>query len=457
MYYYLLQLGCQMNVADGERIRTVLSEIGFRSTEDEQKAQLLGVMACSVRQKAIDKVHSKIHQWNVWKQTKQLITFVSGCILPADKSTFLKQFDLVFPIQELTRLPEFITQYGVPLPQSYRIPTIVPVARTKDTSGGRTVATEYLNVTPQYGSQFEAYVPIQNGCDKFCTFCAVPYTRGREVSRPSADILAEVRRLVEGGYRTITLLGQNVNSYGMDSRGEEPLFPQLLEEIALLVEERSARCWLYFTSPHPRDFNQELFAIMARHPSIAKQVHLPLQSGDDKVLMRMNRKHSAQHYRELVEMIRQQLPTATLFTDIIVGFCGETDEQFDSTLQAMREFRYNMAYIAQYSPRPGAASSRWQDDITPEVKRHRYRELTLELHRTAIAHNSEMIGKTVEVLVVGHARKSGFLSARTEGKTNVRFPSTDPASIGQIVPLELTAANGLSMEGRVAVRMPALS
>lgn len=471
MYYYLLQLGCQMNIADGERIRTVLSEIGFKRTDNEHEAQVLGIVACSVRQKAIDKVYSKIHQWNSWKQTKQIITFASGCILPADKKKFLKQFDLVFAIQELAQLPDFVSQYGVPLPQSYQIPTIIATRDNHNSNssspsvqressdgenersaratvaGRRQVAAEYLSVVPQYGSRFEAYVPIQNGCDKFCTFCAVPYTRGREVSRSSVEVIAEVEQLVAAGYKTITLLGQNVNSYGLDTHGKEPLFSELLERIALLIEARNAKCWVYFTSPHPRDFSEEVFAVMARHQSIAKQVHLPLQSGDDKVLMRMNRKHSTAHYRQLVELIRHQLPTATLFTDIIVGFCGESDAQFENTRQSMCEFRYNMAYIAQYSPRPGAASARWPDDISAEVKRHRYRELTYELHRTAFAHNSAMIGKQIEVLVIAPGRKDGFLSARTEGRISTRFRSDDHSLIGQIVPLEITAANGLSLEG----------
>jgi len=224
MNYYLLQLGWQMNIADGERIRTVLSEIGCQPTDDEQRAQIVGVVACSVRQKAIDKVYSKIHQWNSWKKTRQLITFATGCILPADRERLLKKFDLVFGIEELQRLPHFISQYGVPLPQSYQIPTIVkaPAKEVAEDSQKERVSAhrggmeraEYLNVAPQYGSQFEAYVPIQNGCDKFCTFCAVPYTRGREVSRPSGEVYAEVERLLTKAYKTITLLGQNVNSDG---------------------------------------------------------------------------------------------------------------------------------------------------------------------------------------------------------------------------------------------------
>ena len=530
-----------MNIADGERIRTVLSEIGFARTDDEHQAHLLGIVACSVRQKAIDRVYTKIHQWNAWKQSKQLITFASGCILPADKTKFLKQFDLVFAIQELPRLPEFITQYGVPLPQSYQIPTIVsgtaanntddirtdtnteigaptataavrvdtnartetsaprttgavrtdmevctptadaartntethtsteasataavraksnaaratipmPGAHHAATAIKRRTTAEYLSVTPQYGSQFEAYVPIQNGCDKFCTFCAVPYTRGREVSRPSDEIMHEIKELIARDYKTITLLGQNVNSYGQDKGGAELSFAQLLERIAIMVEKSQKKRWIYFTSPHPKDFNTEVFSIMAQYSAIAKQVHLPLQSGDDKVLIKMNRKHSMQRYTDLVNMVRMHLPSATLFTDIIVGFCGETEAQFNNTRQAMRDFQYNMAYIAQYSPRPGAASARWKDDIAPDIKKRRYRELTLELHRSAFAHNTQLIGRVVDALVVAPDRKDGFLSVRTEGKIVMRFPSRNTELIGHIIPLEVTGVQGLSLEGKM--------
>ena len=215
MKYHLLHLGCQMNQSDGERIRTVLEEMGYQRVEEEQQADVLGIVACSVRQKAIDKVYTKIHKWNEWKRSRSLLTFASGCILPADRHKLLTRFDLLFTIQELPKLPDMIRQYGVVTPS-----TAVPAATISTTNGSE--ATDYWHVRPRYSSAFDAFVPIQNGCDKFCTFCAVPYTRGREVSRPSREILTEVESLMARGYKSITLLGQNVNSYGLDQPDREP-------------------------------------------------------------------------------------------------------------------------------------------------------------------------------------------------------------------------------------------
>ena len=201
--YYLLVLGCQMNISDAERVRTMLESMGYERTENEEEARMLGVVACSVRQKAIDKVYSRIHKWNKMKDRKSVLTFATGCILPADREKLQTRFDLLFSIDDLPELPDLIRQYGVVTPMSANPP-----------SKGVHTAHWQIAATPE--SSFEAFVPIQNGCDKFCTFCAVPYTRGREVSRPAADILAEVEGLVERGYKSITLLGQNVNSYGLD-------------------------------------------------------------------------------------------------------------------------------------------------------------------------------------------------------------------------------------------------
>jgi tRNA-2-methylthio-N6-dimethylallyladenosine synthase len=307
----------------------------------------------------------------------------------------------------------------------------------------------FWKVTPQYSSDFEAFVPIQNGCDKFCTFCAVPYTRGREVSRPSAEIVGEVQRLVNEGYKSITLLGQNVNSYGLDKKGEEISFPDLLRKIGEMGNELGKEFWVYFTSPHPRDMTEEVIEVISRYDCLAKQIHIPIQSGDDKVLIRMNRKHNVETYRKIIHSIWKHIPQATIFTDIIVGFTGETDEQFENTRGAVEEFKYNMAYIAQYSPRPGATSSRWADDIPREVKKVRYHQLSDDLRKVSSVHNRNMIGKTYRVMVTGHDRKEGYLSALTEGKIVTRFASDDHQLIGQFVDLEITSSTDFSIEGKL--------
>ena len=435
MTYHLVSFGCQMNLSDTERIATVLDSAGFVRTGREEDADLIGAIACSVRQRAIDRVDARIERWNAWKAQRPLLTFVSGCVLPHDEPRLAGKFDFLVRTADVPSLPDLIRQDGVVTPAS----------------GAGYLGTDdaFWKIIPRYSSEHAAFVPIQNGCDKLCTFCAVPYTRGREVSRPSAGILDEVGRLVGRGYNSITLLGQNVNSYGTDTSGECS-FAELLHRVACLCEKAGRTIWVYYTSPHPQDMSTEMLETMAAHPSIAKQVHLPLQSGDDKVLIRMNRNYRLDRYRRIVDDIRRILPQATLSTDIIVGFTGETGEQFEQTRRAMREFRFNMAYIAAYSPRPGAASSRWADDVPAAVKKERVQVLSDELQRSAGAYNAALVGSTLPVLVEGPARRAGHLTGRTEGRVIVRFPERAGVLPGHIVPVRITGAAPLSVEGEAA-------
>jgi tRNA-2-methylthio-N6-dimethylallyladenosine synthase len=439
----VVTLGCQMNQSDSERIRSVIEGMGYEMTEVEEDASLIGVVACSVRQKAIDKVYSKIQKWNQWKNERPLVTFVSGCILPADEEKFLKLFDLVFRMNELPELPDMLHQSGVATEFSTRHP-LNDLHREDE-------RTDFWQVDPVYSSSFEAFVPIQNGCDKFCSFCAVPYTRGREVSRASADILAEVQKLIDKDVKAITLLGQNVNSYGLDKKGGELPFAELLRAVGELGKKSGKAFWVYFTSPHPRDMTRDVIEAIADYDCLAKQIHLPVQSGDEKLLRRMNRNHSIEDYLNIVGDIRELLPTATLFTDIIVGFSGETDEQLENTAELMLQVQFNMAYIAKYSPRVGARSSRWEDDITPQQKSERLARLSEILKRTSLAHNAAMVGKTFKVLVERtDPRKASALQARTEGKLPVRILEAPEELVGTFQTVEITSAAELSLTGRLA-------
>ena len=460
MKYFLLPFGCQMNLSDSERVRRVIESMGYTEAEKEDDAQLLGIIACSVRQKAIDRVYSRIHAWNRRKRKEPVLTFVSGCILEKDHEKFHSLFDLVFMMNQLEDLPEMVRTYGVATPYSHSA-DLKPESMnpSKLTHDENLAATQKLwDIEPQYASGFEAYVPIQNGCDKFCTYCAVPYTRGREVSRPSGEIIEEVQNLLEKGYSSITLLGQNVNSYGLDAinrrnGSEEMTFPGLLEKIGRMgteaIERTGKPVWVYFTSPHPRDMTDDVIDIMAAYPALAKQIHLPLQSGDDGILERMNRKHSMDRYMRIVEKIRSTLPRAALFTDIIVGFTGETERQFESTRKAMEEIGYDMAFIAQYSPRPGAVSAKWEDDVPHEVKKRRFEILSETLKASASKRNAKRVGGVVPVLVTGMDRKPGYYTARTEGRINIRVPGDDPALIGSIIPVKVERSNGLTLFGTV--------
>ena len=482
MKYHIVQLGCQMNISDGERVRQVLDGMGFVPTDSEEEANMLGVIACSVRQKGIDKVYAKVSKWNKWKNKKSLITFVSGCVLPSDREQFLKLFDLVFPMSDLPEFPTMIQQYGIVTPAGLQsldkgiediqlekelskkeaqfklLPVETPVEKKEKSILRPDKGIEdFWHISPKYGSGFEAYIPIQNGCNKFCTFCAVPYTRGREVSRPSEEIVSELKNLVENGYKSITLLGQNVNSYGLDKNGEEKSFAELLESIGRFGDESGKDFWVYFTSPHPRDMGDDVLEVISRYKCLGKQIHIPVQSGDNNMLVRMNRKHSIEKYRSIIESIKRLIPEATIFTDIIVGFTGETEEEFENTRKIMEEVKYNMAYIAQYSPRPGAASSRWADDIPKEIKKERYHALTEELMKHSLEYNQKQIGKTVKVLVRGKDRKEGYLSALTEGKIIVRFASEDESLIGDFVNVRINSAIPFSTEGElISTEIPAV-
>jgi len=441
MKYHLITLGCQMNLSDSERVSAVLESMGYSRTENEEEANLLGMLACSVRQKPIDKVYNKIAQWNKWKNKRNLITFISGCILPADKEKFLKSFDLIFQMSELAQLPEMIREYGVVTPAGLKAQQ--PVMPKNEH------ITEMWHIKPKYQSTYEAFVPIQNGCDKFCTFCAVPYTRGREVSRPSGEIIDEVRHLVNQGYKSITLLGQNVNSYGLDKSGEEITFAELLRKIGEFGKVSGEEFWVYFTSPHPQDMNREVIEVIAAYDCLAKQIHLPMQSGDERVLIKMNRRHSMDKYRKIVADIRELIPQATLFTDIIVGFSSEGEPEFQNTVAAMNEFRFNMAYIAMYSPRPGAASYRWENEVATEDKKDRLHRLSEVLKIHSREYNETLVGKTMRLLINGNDRKTGFSTGLTEGKINVRLDHHDASLMGQIVDVKITSAADFSLSGEL--------
>lgn len=441
MKYHLITLGCQMNLSDSERVSAVLEKMGYQRTDNEEEANLVGILACSVRQKPIDKVYNKIAYWNREKSKRNLITFLSGCVLPADKEKLLKQFDIIFPMSELNNFPDMIRNYGITTAASTRVeePKLPKNEHIFD----------LWQIKPKYESTYEAFVPIQNGCDKFCTYCAVPYTRGREVSRPSTEILQEVKDLVDKGYKSITLLGQNVNSYGLDKKGEEINFAELLRQVGKYGEESGKDFWLYFTSPHPHDMTREVIEVIAQYKVLAKQVNLPLQSGDEEVLQKMNRKHSMDKYREIVSNIRELLPTATLFTDIIVGFTGESEAAFQNTVAAFREFKFNMAFIAMYSPRPGAVSYKWEDEIDNETKKKRFHELTEEMRIHTAAYNDKLVGKELRVLVTGIDNRSGLSTGLTEGKITLRLDGKYPDLEGQIVNVKVTEAATFSLSGKL--------
>ena len=439
MKYHLVTLGCQMNISDSGRVKTYIEKLGYESTDTPHEADLLGVIACSVRQKAIDKVYNLIAVWNRQKASRPLTTFLTGCILPDDREKFLKTFDMVFDMRDLTKFAEMLAEHT-------HEGTYYPKLSREE----QAYQMDYFwRLEGRQPDKFEAFVPIQNGCDKFCTYCAVPYTRGREVSRSSAEIVEEVKCLVNAGFKSITLLGQNVNSYGLDKKGKEINFAQLLELIGRYGDESGKEFYVYFTSPHPRDMTDDVLYTIAKYKCLGKWIHIPIQSGDTEMLKRMNRKYDIERYRSVIHSIRTILPTATIFTDIIVGFTGETLEEFENTRRAVKEFKYNMAFIAMYSPRPGAKSSEWVDDVPKDEKSRRYSVLSDDLKSVSSLYTASMVGKEFRILVNGHDRLEGYLSGLTEGKIAVRFRSDNEALIGSFINVKITKSSDFSAEGEM--------
>lgn len=315
--YFIFTLGCQMNVSDSQRIAVMLEKMGLKPT-CEKDAQLIIVNACSVRQKAVDRIWGKVNQWQ--KAKKKI--WLTGCVLPVDKKKF--------------------AQKGIGYLNFH----------DKD----------FLKIVPKKTSAI-AYIPIMMGCDNFCSYCAVPYTRGREKSRPIKDVFADVRRAVQD-YKEILLLGQNVNSYQYG-------LPKLLKKIDKLPGDFRFN----FISSNPQDMTAKIIQTLTKLKKWPRELHLPLQSGDDEILGKMNRKYSAKKYLELVSDLRSQISDLRLTTDIIVGFPGEIKKQFENTVKLCKKVKFDKAYIAQYSPRPGTAAAKLKDNLTPKEKKRRWLKL----------------------------------------------------------------------------------
>lgn len=431
--YFIFTLGCQMNKSDAERLATILENASYEKSA-EKEADLIIVLACSVRQSAIDRIWGRINRWNHWKEKRPFITILSGCVVADDKRKFRDKFDYILTIDELTAKPQqLISLLKEKLP-NYMLRV-----------------TDYFHVHPKYESSFQAYVPISTGCNNFCTYCVVPYTRGRKKSRPAEEIISEVKKLISHGYQEITLLGQNVNSYGLTGQKNNQPFIDLLKKIDVIPGD----FWFFFITNHPKDMSDELIQTLPELKKVGHYIHLPVQSGDDEILRRMNRHYTASHYLNLVKKIREALPDVCLSTDIIVGFPGETEAQFQNTAHVMEQAKFDMAYIAQYSPRPGTAAYKLKDDILKPEKKQREKILTGILKKTALENNKKYIGKVVDALIVqklpnrgGSAADGPRYLAKTRTFKNVRF-QTNTDLTGQFVQLKITQAGVWGMGGQL--------
>lgn len=372
--YNVLVLGCQHNVYDGEKIAYVLDQLGHYSTS-EKEADLLIILSCSVRQKAIDRIHGKIGYWRKLKNTKKVI--ITACVLPKEKEIFKPVVDAIVP-------PTEIIDYLI---KNYRI------------AKRNAICVMRLNISNHLPKDRKhSFVLITVGCNNFCTYCAVPHTRGHEVSRTDDDILQEITHYADHGITDITLLGQNVNSYGLSDWNPRDLrknrdktgrawsvknpspFVVLLKKIERIKKIKR----LSFLSPNPQDMSDDLIDWMAKSSTFSRELNLPVQSGDDGVLHRMNRRYSRQEYLDLVQKIKKAIPDIWLSTDIIVGFPGETVEQFENTVDLVRQIAFKKAFIGQYSPRPGTTSAEiYLDDIPQKEKKRRWGVLNKFINSTS--------------------------------------------------------------------------
>ncbi|WP_455529025.1 tRNA (N6-isopentenyl adenosine(37)-C2)-methylthiotransferase MiaB [Ruminococcus sp.] len=435
---YVRSFGCQLNVSDGEKIQGLLKKMGYSFTEDEQEADLIILNTCAVRENAEDRVFGIVGSMKKLKELKpSLIIGIAGCMTAqshiAEKiKKSYPQVDLVVGTSALSALPELLLG-------------------TLKGAGFRADITEYDDfseaVEQVRSSSFKASVPIMFGCNNFCTYCIVPYVRGRERSRRPEDIISEVRQLVREGYKEIMLLGQNVNSYGKDLGGDMS-FPQLLRELNRIEGD----FWIRFMSSHPKDASKELIDAIFDCEKVAKHLHLPVQSGSTDVLARMNRRYTIEDYLEIVEHIRSRDPDFSLTTDLIVGFPDETEEDFRATLDIVKKVKYDNIYSFIYSKRSGTKAAEMPDGTSEEEKGRRMRRL-LEVQREVSAeHYRRFIGRTMRVLADDVSKKKkGWLTGKSSEFIIVEFEG-DSSIIGQFADVEITGAMNWAVTGKLTER-----
>ncbi len=440
---FIRTFGCQMNEYDSEKMADVLAAAeGFEKTADPGEADLILFNTCSVREKAQEKVFADLGRMKPLKRAKPgLLIGVAGCVASQEGEEIVRRapyVDLVFGPQTLHRLPQLLEQR-----RSTGRPQV-------DISFPEIEKFDHLPPARVEGAA--AFVSIMEGCSKYCSFCVVPYTRGEEVSRPLADVMEEVRHLAASGVREVTLLGQNVNAYRGELAGGEPAdFALALAQVAKVEGIERIR----YTTSHPLEFTQRLIDAYTKLAKLVSQVHLPVQSGSDRVLAAMKRNYTATEYRSIIRRLRAARPDISISSDFIVGFPGETDADFEETMQLVDDVRFDGSFSFIYSPRPGTPAASLRDETPHAVKLARLQRLQARLRELAGAYSRAMVGSRQRVLVEGPSRKDpAELSGRTDNNRVVNFAG-HPRLVGRFVDLEITQALPHSLRGRVMVVEPA--
>lgn len=433
--YFIKTFGCQGNVRDEEILAGYLEKAGMKRTLVESEAGMVLINTCAVRENAEEKVYGEIGKFKANHQKDpSFVLGICGCMMQEEgiAKKIMQSYPYVSLIFGTHNIPNILNLLGEHLERKKDLVDVVSYAGD---------ITENLPSTRL--DRVKAFVNITYGCDKFCTYCIVPYTRGRERSRAKEDILKECRELVEEGYQEITLLGQNVNSYGKDFH-DGTSFATILEDVAKLGIPR-----LRFMTSHPWDFTDEMLDVIARYPNIMKCIHLPVQSGSTSMLRIMGRRYSRESYLDLVKRIRERIPECAITTDIIVGFPNETEEQFEDTLSLCEAVRYDAAFTFIYSPRKGTPAAKMVDNVNDKTKHERFDRLLKVVEDGVMFHSSQMVGKTYSVLVDGPSKKDPtMLSGYTESSKLINFKG--PAYLkGCIVPVRVIEDHAFSMIGEL--------
>ncbi|MEK7598296.1 MAG: tRNA (N6-isopentenyl adenosine(37)-C2)-methylthiotransferase MiaB [Patescibacteria group bacterium] len=457
--YYIKTLGCQMNHSDSERIAACLESCGFSplpgadlSAEALAKADLVVFNTCGVRQMAEDRAYGQIH--NLRKSSKKVKIVLTGCLANRkDVQRRLKnKVNLFFTINDFKTFENFIIK------NSLKIENLkLKITQSNNTPNKESIA--YLSIKPKHANKFQAYIPIMTGCNNFCSYCVVPYARGREVSRPAEEIIKEVKNLVKNRYKEIVLLGQNVNSYRFIDKNSSAeasakedkviTFSKLLRTINAIP----GHFWISFISNHPKDVTDEMIETVAKLPKICECFHLPIQSGNDAIIRKMNRRYTSHQYLTLIKKIKvafKRYKPQKLFSitsDIIVGFPGETKRNFLASAEMMKRAMYDMVYFGQYSPRPGTVAWKMKDNVSKKEKARREKYLNEILKKTVFTNNKKYIGKTLEVLI--DSKKGDFYFGKTRTMKNVKIISNKKGLVGQFVKVKITKANIWNLEGKL--------
>ena len=421
-----------MNASDSERYAGQLEELGYTMTEDAELADVILMNTCCVRETAEDKVLGKIGEFKHLKaRNNDLIIAVTGCMAQEWQERLFK------------RAPHLDLVIG-----THNIHKLIDLIKEREEKRGHALATDmdgnvFYDIPTRRFQKFFAWVPIMNGCNKFCTYCIVPYVRGREVSRPLEEIVEEVRNLADEGYKEITLLGQNVNSYGLDFKDGTDFSALLyaVEEIDGIERVR------YMTS-HPKDMTFAMVDAIAQCSKVVTHLHLPVQSGSTELLKKMNRGYSAEHYLELIEYVREKIPDVALTTDLIVGFPGETEDMFQDTLKLLKKVRYDMAYTFIYSPRTGTPAATMGNQVPQEVKSDRLRRLMAVQNEISLACNKEMEGRDYEVIVEGPTKNDeNHWFGRTSGNKMIIWENDGTLAVGDTVPVHVDKGQTWVLKG----------